>query len=104
MGAPEAGSLAAALEHEARDYDEAIDGLRALVDAGVVQIPHDLELYDLARKLRNSAELVRSLRRLVDVSTTQEIHGAFGAPGDWGYGTPVGAALASLYRGTKGGA
>lgn len=31
--------------------------------------------------------------------TVREIHEAFGAPGDFGYDTPLGDALASLYRG-----
>jgi hypothetical protein len=94
-----AGSLGAALEHEAQDYDKAVTRLRELVDEGVVPAPYDVELYDLARALRNAAELVRSLRSIVAERTPDEIHHAFGAPGDWGYGTLVGAALARLYRG-----
>jgi len=29
--------------------------------------------------------------------TVAELHGAFGAPGDFGYETPIGSALARLY-------
>jgi len=28
----------------------------------------------------------------------EQVHQAFGAPGDWGYGTPKGDALMALYR------
>lgn len=94
-----AGSLGAALQHEAQDYDKAVRRLRELVDDGAMREPHDVELYDLARTLRNASEMVRILRRLAAGRTVQEIHDAFGAPGDWGYGTPVGDALARLYRG-----
>ena len=40
--------------------------------------------------LRDAAELIRVLARLVE---GRPIAKAFGAPGDWGYETPVGAAL-----------
>ena len=40
--------------------------------------------------LRDAAELIRVLVRLVE---GRPIAKAFGAPGDWGYETPVGAAL-----------
>lgn len=39
--------------------------------------------------LRDAAELIRVLARLVE---GRPIAKAFGAPGDWGYETPVGAA------------
>lgn len=41
--------------------------------------------------LRDAAELIRVLARLVEGKTIAK---AFGAPGDWGYETPLGAALA----------
>jgi hypothetical protein len=37
------------------------------------------------------AELIRVLARVVE---GKRIDQAFGAPGDWGYGTPIGDALA----------
>lgn len=42
--------------------------------------------------IKDAAELVRALARVVE---GQSIERAFGAPGDWGYDTPVGDALAS---------
>lgn len=36
------------------------------------------------------AELLRVLARLLEGKTADR---AFGAPGDWGYGTPIGSAL-----------
>jgi hypothetical protein len=47
--------------------------------------------------LREAVELVRCLRRLAAGRTVDELHKAFGAPGDFGYETPVGAALAKVY-------
>lgn len=52
-----------------------------------------------ATLLREAEELVRCLRRLVGFCTPDDIHKAFGAPGDFGYETPIGAALAKVYRG-----
>lgn len=43
------------------------------------------------QELRDNAELVRVLARVVEGMTLEK---AFGAPGDWGYGTPIGDALA----------
>lgn len=50
-----------------------------------------------ARDVREAAELVRCLRRLLAGRTVEEIHRAFGAPGDFGYETPIGDALARVY-------
>lgn len=41
------------------------------------------------------AELIRVLARICAGKT---IDAAMGAPGDWGYGTPIGDALAADYR------
>jgi hypothetical protein len=43
----------------------------------------------------DSAECLRVLGRMVQ---GKSIHQAFGAPGDWGYGTPIGDALSALYK------
>lgn len=51
------------------------------------------------RDLRDAAELVRVLGRLL---VGKSVHEAFGSPGDWGYGTPVGDALLEVYK-TNGG-
>jgi hypothetical protein len=51
------------------------------------------------RDLREALELVGCLRRLIAGRTVAEIHKAFGAPGDFGYETPIGDALYQLYQG-----
>lgn len=51
--------------------------------------------------LRDVAELCRVLARLVPGCTVQHLHHGFGAPGNWGYGTPIGEALRDLYRSPK---
>lgn len=48
----------------------------------------------LARQLNEAAELVRVLARLVE---GMSVHAAFGAPGDFGYDTPIGSALNHYY-------
>ena len=40
------------------------------------------------------AELLRVLARMAD---GKDVYRAFGAPGDWGYGTPIGDALNEAY-------
>lgn len=52
-----------------------------------------------AEKLREAIELVGCLRRLIPHCTLEQIHKAFGAPGDFGYETPIGDALSRVYRG-----
>lgn len=41
------------------------------------------------------AELIRCLARMVE---GKDVYRAFGAPGDWGYNTPIGAALKETYN------
>lgn len=55
------------------------------------------------RKLRLASEVARCLARLLPGRTIKEVHAAFGAPGSFGYETPIGDALARAY-GLKGGA
>jgi hypothetical protein len=43
----------------------------------------------------DAAELIRVLARIVE---GKSIYQAFGAPGDWGYGTDIGDALSALYK------
>lgn len=45
--------------------------------------------------LRDAADLVRSLAKLV---TGEQLAKVFGAPGDWGYDTLIGQALATIYK------
>lgn len=40
--------------------------------------------------------LARALER--DFLTLDQVYALFGAPGDWGYGTPIGKALQTLYK------
>jgi hypothetical protein len=83
----------------------AIDGIAGSMD----------DLADTEQKLRDAQCLLRSvlcqastLRQIAggadkmsyhDLTTRRNhIHTAFGAPGDWGYGTPLGDALRDLYE------
>lgn len=46
----------------------------------------------------DNAELIRVLSRIVlQTDDLPLLHRAFGAPGDWGYGTPIGDGLRALY-------
>lgn len=54
--------------------------------------------------LRDAVELMAVVRRMIVGRSVREIHAAFGAPGDWGYETKIGAALSKLYRGAPAGA
>jgi N6-adenosine-specific RNA methylase IME4 len=49
------------------------------------------------RAVRDAAELWRVVARLVKDRTPLEVFAAFGHPGNWGYGTPIGAALKRYY-------
>lgn len=83
--------LAKVLYERERNYTAALDRLREIAD--------DESAYDAEMQLREAIYLVHCLRRLVDGRTVAEIHKAFGAPGDFGYETPIGDALIRLYRG-----
>ena len=72
---------------------------------GVVQDAIDDENDENMAALRDLREAVRILRcaaHLVEQRPPRELHDAFGAPGDWGYETEIGAALYRVYS-TKGG-
>jgi hypothetical protein len=86
--------LVDALTKRGREYREAIDRLRELAIDRT-----ENEVFDLTILLREAVELVACLRRLVPVADVAELHRAFGAPGDFGYETPIGEALARIYRG-----
>jgi len=82
--------LQAAMDRRVDEYMAAVNWLRERAedeDAGRSWV------------LREAVEMVRILRRILPHLTLQQIHKAFGAPGDFGYETPIGAALAQLYRG-----
>lgn len=94
MDRPTPGALEAALVARTTHYQAAIDRLRDLAPAHI-----ENDVYECTSALREAVELVRCLRRLVGGLTVTEIHRAFGAPGDFGYETPIGDALSRLYRG-----
>lgn len=50
---------------------------------------------DLFSLIREVSELGRVLARVVDGKPVPQ---AFGAPGDWGYGTPIGNAVLAALR------
>lgn len=80
--------LQEAINRRIDDYKDAFDWLREHAP-------------DEAREdAREALELVRCLRRVLPHLTVDQVHAAFGAPGDFGYGTPIGDALAKLYRGS----
>jgi hypothetical protein len=86
--------LEAAINKREREYAAAIDRLRELASEEA-----ENEVYDITFLLRESIALAGCLRRLARGRTARELHEAFGAPGDFGYETPIGEALASVYRG-----
>lgn len=47
------------------------------------------------RAIKEVSELALVLARIL---AGKSVYRAFGAPGDWGYETPIGAALNDLYR------
>lgn len=51
----------------------------------------------LDEQRRTLVRLLDCLHRFAEGATREQIHKAFGAPGDWGYETPIGAALYRLY-------
>ncbi len=83
-------TLITAIEKSEREYSAALERLRDLDKDG--------EANTEAHQLREAIELVRCLRRLLNGRTVNEVYKAFGAPGDFGYDTPIGDALARLYR------
>ena len=87
-------ALPDAIEQRHRAYLAAIDRLRDLASPEA-----ENETYDLTSTLREAVTLVGCLRRLAKGRSAKEIHEAFGAPGDFGYDTPIGDALSRLYRG-----
>ena len=76
-----------------REYDTAIERLRELASDEAED-----EVYQLTILLREAVELARCLRRLTQGRTTEDLHNAFGSPGDFGYDTPIGSALDRVYR------
>ncbi len=86
--------LTDAIQKRERSYRDAIDVLKSIDEDDP-----DHATASAIQTLREAVELVACLRRLVPGCTVAEVHKAFGAPGDFGYDTPIGDALSSLYRG-----
>lgn len=72
------------------EYGDAIDRAEQAME-------QDPACGDTMRLIREARELVRCLRRVVPQLTVRQIHKAFGAPGDFGYDTPIGDALYATY-------
>jgi hypothetical protein len=70
---------------------------RSAIDTVERAVEEDAEAYAAARSLREAVELVGCLRRLLPAASVEQLHRAFGAPGDFGYETPIGDALARVY-------
>lgn len=73
------------------DYADALDRVRDLEEVSGAD----------ARLLREAVELVRVLGKMASGRSTEEIHSAFGDPGEWGYDSPIGDALYRLYQEAK---
>jgi hypothetical protein len=82
-------NLQAAIDSRVAKYLEAINWIRERDDDGIY-----------CSALREAVELCRILRRVVPHLSLNQIYQAFGAPGDFGYETAIGDALATLYRGS----
>lgn len=88
--------------HNATELQAAIDALISECDPGIDrlrELADKEEDYRVTRSLRELAEMARVLRRLIPDLTPVQVHRCFGAPGDFGYERPLGAALANTYRG-----
>lgn len=89
-----AAELGKALRNTAQLVDDAryeifcaCDGGSALTESALTKMARDMDV---------AGELIRVLARMVE---GKSIHEAFGAPGDFGYHTPIGSALYQYYRG-----
>lgn len=89
----QARALVEALNKSNNRFVYDLERLRDLASTEAVD-----EVDSLTRDLRDAVEFSRCLRRLVPELTARQIHRAFGAPGDFGYETPLGAALHDIYR------
>lgn len=70
----------------------AIEELAAAIDVRARQIYEGDG--DDSSELADAKDLARALSRIL---LGQSMHSAFGSPGDWGYGTPIGKALVKVY-------
>lgn len=94
MNATEQSALERAIAHRERECLSAIDRLRELASDEA-----ENEVHEVTSRLRECIVLASCLRRLTRGRTVAELHAAFGAPGDFGYETPIGEALSKAYQG-----
>ncbi len=86
---PQQSRLQLALSRREREYSATIDRVRALDGVS----GRDIEV------LREAVYLSRCLRLLLESRTVNEVHHAFGSPGDFGYESAIGEALLATYEG-----
>lgn len=85
--------LHAAIRERERVYDRAVDKIRHLAPE-----EHEDKIHKLTSEFREATFLLMCFRRLLLGCDRRAIYKAFGAPGDFGYETPIGSALDRLYR------
>lgn len=99
---PQIKRLMRALDNRFRQSRDALDELTNLAERSE-EAESDASTSEKIgmnrRTLRDSIYLLDVLRKLVRERSVDELHKAFGAPGDWGYGNELGDALSKLYRG-----
>jgi len=86
-----AALLIRALRAKAEAINDLRDQAELRIDRGEPQSLSDADL----NLLRDAQELVRVLARVVEGKPLVGSFSAFGAPGDWGYHTDIGKALAA---------
>lgn len=94
MSTEHVSALESAVREAIRQAEFSADELALMAEEGGADIG------GRRRKCRDVARLAACLAKLIDRRTAREIHDAFGAPGDWGYETPIGEALYALYSAT----
>jgi hypothetical protein len=77
--------------------DVAGDGFELLQDHGKTLDLDPDGGFQAMRHLGEAVRLIHALHFFVKEAPISEIHRLFRAPGDWGYETPLGAALYRLY-------
>lgn len=87
--------LLGAIHECQRGCGRAALSLRNLEDVPIEYVEH---LPEDGEHVRMARGLLSALARFVEASDEEAIRAAFGAPGDYGYETPIGAALERLYE------
>lgn len=88
-----------------REIEESLDSHADLANEAMEAVDSETDLgkeieeagYEPRGVFLKSVRLLGVLRAFAEKATAQEIHRTFGAPGDWGYHTPLGDALYRLY-------